>query len=66
MSEEKKPYVPKTYTLAEFIAQAKADLDEYEKDWSGSGSETNDYHSGSHTWIEWHNTFGRYMSWADR
>jgi hypothetical protein len=64
MSEENKPYKPKEYTLAEFVAQAKADLESYEKDWSGP--DTNDYHSGSHTWIEWHNTFGRYFSWEDR
>lgn len=58
------PYKPKQYTLAEFVAQAKQDLDDYEKDWSGE--ETNEYHSGTHTWVEWWGTFSRYFSWEER
>lgn len=55
----------KTYTLKEFVAQAKADLDDYQKDWSSS-EQTNDFHTGTHTWVEWWRTFSGYFSWEER
>lgn len=56
----------KTYTLDEFVAQAKQDLDDYKKDWDGSTEPTNEYHQGKHTWAEWWGTFDRYFSWEER
>lgn len=60
------PYDPfddekKQFTLKEFIATAKEELDAYEKEWSPP--DTNDFHEGKHTWDEWFSTFHRYMSW---
>jgi hypothetical protein len=54
----------KTYTLEEFVAQAKQDLDDYQKDWTPPNS--NEFHEGKHTWAEWWGTFGRYFSWEER
>lgn len=51
----------KHYTLEEFIAVAKEELDSYQKEWSGT--KANLYHRQSHTWQEWWETFHRYMSW---
>lgn len=56
---------PKKYTLAEFIAQAKADLDDYQKDWEGP-IHTNEWHQGSHTWVEWYASQRGYFSWEER
>lgn len=50
------------YTLAEFVAVAKEELDNYEKEWSPP-SATNEYHISKHTWDDWFNTFLRYMTW---
>lgn len=47
------------YNLKEFIAQAKHELDEYEKEWQ----DANDHHRASHTWNEWWGTLHRYWSW---
>lgn len=47
------------YILEQFIATAKAELDEYQKTWTDS----NEYHRQPHTWNEWWKTFHRYMSW---
>lgn len=58
------PYDPfadekKEYTLAEFAAVAKEELDLYEKEWT----EANDFHKAPHTWDEWWKAFHHYMSW---
>lgn len=58
------PYDPiadekKEFSLAEFVAVAKEELDKYEKEWK----DTNTYHKKPHTWNEWWGTFHRYMSW---
>lgn len=37
------------FTLQEWVALAKSELDKYEKEWT----EANDFHKGSHTWHEW-------------
>lgn len=60
MSDKKK------YTLAEFITQAKSDLDDYQKDWDGSTEPSNEFHESQHTWAEWWGAFGRYFSWEER
>lgn len=52
--DERKPY-----TLDEFVAVAKAELDKYAEEWRGQ----NDYYRQSHTWDEWMNGFLQYMSW---
>lgn len=49
----------KQYTLEAFIATAKKELDDYERQFAGG----NEYHRGAHTWDEWMATFKRYMSW---
>lgn len=59
MSEQKK------YTLAEFVAQAKADLDDYQKDWADP-TNSNEYHQGQHTWSEWFRSFHGYFNWEER
>lgn len=57
-------YQPKKYSLKEFVVRAKADLDAFEKDWSGDDS--NEFHRGEHTWAEWWRSFGGYFSWEER
>lgn len=62
---EQKPYEPPTYTLEEFVAQAKKDLDDYQKDWTPPNA-TNDFHTGKHSWSEWFKAFHGYFNWEER
>lgn len=59
------PYDPlgdeqKQFSLEEFIAVAKEELDGYQKVF---GNPKNEFHSQPHTWQEWWNAFHRFMSW---
>jgi len=60
------PYDPfddenKQYTLEEFIAVAKEELEAYLKVWAKEPR--NEFHGQAHTWNEWWKTFFQYMSW---
>ena len=48
------------FTFDEFIGAAKEALDEYHTTFS---ERKNEYHSQTHTWSEWFNTFIGYVSW---
>lgn len=54
IKDEKKPF-----TLEEFTATAKKELDQY----TATFKDANDYHKQPHTWNEWWKSFHEYMSW---
>ncbi len=49
----------KEFTLDEFVALSKAEIDGYANTFRGE----NDFHKAKHTWDEWFRSFHQYMSW---
>lgn len=47
------------YSLEDFVAVAKAELDKYLVEWK----DVNAFHKEPHTWDEWFRSFLQYMSW---
>ena len=54
----------KTYTMAEFVAQYKEDLDAFEADINSEGAMATD--ATKYTYIHWCRMYVNYMSWVDR
>jgi hypothetical protein len=49
----------KLYDLKTFVATAKAELDDFEKEWT----DANQFHRTPHTWTDWWNNLRGYWSW---